>query len=165
MRDINSNSSFVMTKLTLFYFFNNTELESLYFAMEAASFAIYFAMEAETFAIYFAAKRPCNLFSQKSKLGSFVLSPGLYYTSSIEWAASAMEMSAIGGRNAANLAFGHWQGGGGGKAKVSMGREGRRSDPVQKNCQGLGTCGSRLFCCCEFLKIYKCSFWPKKVFY
>jgi len=41
-------------------------------------------------------------------LGSFILHPGLYYTSSIEWAASAMEMSAIAGRNAAILAYNHW---------------------------------------------------------
>jgi len=42
--------------------------------------------------------------------GSFELFPGLYYTSRIEWAASAMEMSVIAARNVANLAVKHWEG-------------------------------------------------------
>ncbi|PAA83680.1 hypothetical protein BOX15_Mlig022525g2, partial [Macrostomum lignano] len=41
---------------------------------------------------------------------SFVLADGLYHTSPIELAASAMEMSAIAGRNAALLAFNDWTG-------------------------------------------------------
>ncbi|KAG1700041.1 Prenylcysteine oxidase [Nymphon striatum] len=42
-------------------------------------------------------------------LGKFVLhEPGLYYTNAIEKAASAMEMSAISGRNAALLAYNKW---------------------------------------------------------
>lgn len=36
---------------------------------------------------------------------SFVLHPGLFYVSAVEWAASAMEMSIISGRNAALLAY------------------------------------------------------------
>jgi hypothetical protein len=38
------------------------------------------------------------------ELGTFELHPGLYYLNSIEWAASAMEMSALAGWNVANLA-------------------------------------------------------------
>eukprot|EP00095_Tigriopus_kingsejongensis_P003541 maker-scaffold106_size358372-snap-gene-2.30 protein:Tk03541 transcript:maker-scaffold106_size358372-snap-gene-2.30-mRNA-1 annotation:"prenylcysteine oxidase" len=37
------------------------------------------------------------------ELGQFVLHPGLYHINAIEWAASAMEMSALGARNVANL--------------------------------------------------------------
>ncbi|XP_064601062.1 prenylcysteine oxidase 1-like [Liolophura sinensis] len=43
-------------------------------------------------------------------LPSFVLYDQLYYVNAIEMAASAMEMSAIGGRNIAQLAFNHWHG-------------------------------------------------------
>jgi hypothetical protein len=38
------------------------------------------------------------------ELGPFELHPGLFYLNSIEWAASAMEMSALAGWNVANLA-------------------------------------------------------------
>ncbi len=38
------------------------------------------------------------------ELGPFELHPGVYYLNSIEWAASAMEMSALAGWNVANLA-------------------------------------------------------------
>jgi len=41
-------------------------------------------------------------------LTSFELSPGLYYTSRIEWAASAMEMSVISAKNIANLLSNFW---------------------------------------------------------
>jgi len=44
-------------------------------------------------------------------LSSFQLSPGLFYTSRIEWAASAMEMSVMAARNVANLAASYWEGG------------------------------------------------------
>lgn len=45
------------------------------------------------------------LYSDRPKAPfSFVLDAGLFYTSPIEWAASAMEMSALSGRNAALLA-------------------------------------------------------------
>lgn len=44
-------------------------------------------------------------------LGKFVFNaPGLYYTNAIETAASAMEMSAISGRNVALLAYNKWHG-------------------------------------------------------
>jgi len=43
-------------------------------------------------------------------LASFVLSPGLYYTSRIEWAASAMEMSVLAAANVANLIKKDWMG-------------------------------------------------------
>ena len=39
----------------------------------------------------------------------FELFPNLYYVNAIEWAASAMEMSAIGGRNVALLAHARWR--------------------------------------------------------
>ena len=42
--------------------------------------------------------------SPPSPVPSFVLDTGVFYTSPIEWAASAMEMSALAGRNAALLA-------------------------------------------------------------
>lgn len=42
----------------------------------------------------------------------FQLYPGLFYVNAIEWAASAMEMSAIGAKNSALLAKKHWSGGG-----------------------------------------------------
>jgi prenylcysteine oxidase/farnesylcysteine lyase len=38
-------------------------------------------------------------------LNNFKLHDALYYVNAIEWAASAMEMSAIGGRNVAILAY------------------------------------------------------------
>lgn len=41
-------------------------------------------------------------------LGLFQLHDRLYYTSSIEWIASAMEMSAISAQNVALLAYNHW---------------------------------------------------------
>lgn len=41
-------------------------------------------------------------------LGRFVLAPGLFYTSDIEWAASAMEMSSIAAKNVVNLALEYW---------------------------------------------------------
>ncbi|GAB6032858.1 Prenylcysteine oxidase-like [Chamberlinius hualienensis] len=47
-------------------------------------------------------------YNPPDQLGPFVLYPGLFYTSAIEWAASAMEMSAIAGKNAALLAYYHW---------------------------------------------------------
>jgi len=43
-------------------------------------------------------------------LNSFVLTPGLYYTSRIEWAASAMEMSVLAASNVANLVKNDWIG-------------------------------------------------------
>ena len=47
-------------------------------------------------------------YSTLNDFSSFQLSPGLYYTSRIEWAASAMEMSVIAARNVANLAVKYW---------------------------------------------------------
>ena len=44
------------------------------------------------------------------ELPPFILADGLYYISSIEVAASAMEMSVIGARNVALLAYNHWFG-------------------------------------------------------
>jgi len=49
-------------------------------------------------------------YSQGTDLTNFTLSPGLYYTSRIEWAASAMEMSVIAAKNVANLATKFWMG-------------------------------------------------------
>jgi hypothetical protein len=40
--------------------------------------------------------------SNRSTFFRFVLAENLYYLSAIEWAASAMEMSAISGKNIAN---------------------------------------------------------------
>jgi len=48
-------------------------------------------------------------YSVNMDLSTFILSPGLYYTNRIEFAASAMEMSAIGAKNVANLAFKYWK--------------------------------------------------------
>jgi len=48
-------------------------------------------------------------YSTLDDFSSFQLSPGLYYTSRIEWAASAMEMSVIAARNVANLAVNYWE--------------------------------------------------------
>ena len=39
----------------------------------------------------------------------FELSPGLYYTNNVEWAASAMEMSALSAKNVVNMAAKHWE--------------------------------------------------------
>lgn len=47
-------------------------------------------------------------YSSRQSLPSFVLYDQLYYVNAIESAASAMEMSVIGGRNAALLAYNHW---------------------------------------------------------
>ena len=47
---------------------------------------------------------------ERPKLASFVLSPRLYYVNAVEFAASAMEMSAIAARNVANLAYADWAG-------------------------------------------------------
>jgi prenylcysteine oxidase/farnesylcysteine lyase len=38
-------------------------------------------------------------------LPKFILFPGIYHVNAIEWAASAIEMSLIGGKNAALLTF------------------------------------------------------------
>lgn len=38
------------------------------------------------------------------ELGRFEINPGLYHVNAVEWAASAMEMSALAGWNVANLA-------------------------------------------------------------
>merc|ERR1719431_1442420 len=42
-------------------------------------------------------------YSLQDDLSSFLLAPGLYYTSRVEWAASAMEMSVLAASNVANL--------------------------------------------------------------
>ncbi|ESO83268.1 hypothetical protein LOTGIDRAFT_236715 [Lottia gigantea] len=47
-------------------------------------------------------------YAPKMDLPPFVLYDQLYYVNAIESAASAMEMSVIGGRNVANLAYNHW---------------------------------------------------------
>lgn len=44
-------------------------------------------------------------YSTENRLDKFKLHKGLYHVNAIEWAASAMEMSAIGGRNVAILAY------------------------------------------------------------
>ncbi|XP_078669299.1 prenylcysteine oxidase 1-like [Branchiostoma floridae x Branchiostoma belcheri] len=49
-------------------------------------------------------------YTSPGHLGTFVLHEGLYYVNGIEWAASAMEMSAIGGRNVALLSYNWWYG-------------------------------------------------------
>ena len=54
----------------------------------------------------------------KDDFSSFELSPGLYYTNRIEWAASAMEMSVMGAKNVANLAAKYWKGEGVGQNTV-----------------------------------------------
>uniref|UniRef100_F6QM57 Prenylcysteine lyase domain-containing protein n=1 Tax=Ciona intestinalis TaxID=7719 RepID=F6QM57_CIOIN len=48
------------------------------------------------------------LFSPPEQLDSFVLHEGLYYTSPIERAASAIEMSLVSAKNAALLSYNHW---------------------------------------------------------
>ncbi|XP_078589109.1 prenylcysteine oxidase 1-like [Branchiostoma floridae x Branchiostoma japonicum] len=58
-------------------------------------------------------------YASPGHLETFVLHDGLYYVNGIEWAASAMEMSAIGGRNVALLSYNWWYGLGG---KVDTGR-------------------------------------------
>ena len=45
--------------------------------------------------------------SISTTLPSFILYPGVYHLNAIEWAASAIEMSLIGGRNVAILAYNH----------------------------------------------------------
>jgi len=47
-------------------------------------------------------------YGSNSKLGSFVLHSNLYHINAIEWAASAMEMSCIGAKNVALLAYQRW---------------------------------------------------------
>jgi len=47
-------------------------------------------------------------YTLEDDLTSFELMPGLYYTSRIEWAASAMEMSVISAKNVANLVSEFW---------------------------------------------------------
>ena len=42
------------------------------------------------------------------ELPSFVLHDRLYYINAVEAAASAMEMSVVGARNVANLAYNQW---------------------------------------------------------
>jgi len=49
-------------------------------------------------------------YTLEDDLTSFVLAPGLYYTSRIEWAASAMEMSVLAASNVANLIKNDWIG-------------------------------------------------------
>jgi len=49
-------------------------------------------------------------YTVKDDLSSFELLPGLFYTSRIEWAASAMEMSVLAAKNVANLAAKYWEG-------------------------------------------------------
>lgn len=44
-------------------------------------------------------------YSTENRFDRFKLQDGLYHVNAIEWAASAMEMSAIGGRNVAILAY------------------------------------------------------------
>lgn len=44
-------------------------------------------------------------YSTNVRSDKFKLYDGLYHVNAIEWAASAMEMSAIGGRNVAILAY------------------------------------------------------------
>lgn len=44
-------------------------------------------------------------YSTENRFDKFKLYKGLYYVNAIEWAASAMEMSAVGGRNVAILAY------------------------------------------------------------
>jgi len=51
---------------------------------------------------------PEYITKKEPNLGRFVLAPGLFYTSDVEWAASAMEMSAIAARNVVNLALENW---------------------------------------------------------
>lgn len=48
--------------------------------------------------------------SISAPLPSFILFPGIYHLNAIEWAASAIEMSLIGGRNVALLAYNHFGG-------------------------------------------------------
>lgn len=49
--------------------------------------------------------------SPPEELDSFVLNQdGFYYTSPIEWAASAIEMSILSAKNSALLAFNNWYG-------------------------------------------------------
>jgi Prenylcysteine lyase len=45
---------------------------------------------------------------ERSPDGPLELLPGLVHTNAIEWAASAMEMSAIAAKNAANLLAAHF---------------------------------------------------------
>lgn len=47
-------------------------------------------------------------YDSNQHLGDFELLPGLYHVNAIEWAGSAMEMSIIGARNVALLAYKHW---------------------------------------------------------
>ena len=48
--------------------------------------------------------------SDETNIPPFKLADNLYYVNSIEWAASAMEMEVIGGKNAALLAYHEWLG-------------------------------------------------------
>ncbi|KAG8232244.1 hypothetical protein J437_LFUL011797 [Ladona fulva] len=49
-------------------------------------------------------------YDSNQTLGSFVLAKNLYHVNAIEWAASAMEMSVIGAKNVALLAYKNWRG-------------------------------------------------------
>jgi len=57
--------------------------------------------------------------SSPADLSSFSLAPGVFYTSRIEWSASAMEMSALSARNVANLAREFWERRGQGQAHTT----------------------------------------------
>uniref|UniRef100_A0A0P4WG59 Prenylcysteine lyase domain-containing protein n=1 Tax=Scylla olivacea TaxID=85551 RepID=A0A0P4WG59_SCYOL len=48
-------------------------------------------------------------YSTNQTLGDFELAPGLYHLNAIEWAGSAMEMSVIGAKNVALLAYKQWK--------------------------------------------------------
>lgn len=48
-------------------------------------------------------------YSTAERYDKFKLDDGLYHVNAMEWAASAMEMSVISGRNAAILAFNDYQ--------------------------------------------------------
>ncbi|KAG0726612.1 Prenylcysteine oxidase [Chionoecetes opilio] len=47
-------------------------------------------------------------YNTNETLGKFELAPGLYHLNAIEWAGSAMEMSVIGAKNVALLAYKYW---------------------------------------------------------
>ncbi|KAK8734423.1 hypothetical protein OTU49_017448, partial [Cherax quadricarinatus] len=47
-------------------------------------------------------------YNSDQHLGNFELVPGFYYLNAIEWAGSAIEMSIIGGKNVALLAYKYW---------------------------------------------------------
>ncbi|KAG7159989.1 Prenylcysteine oxidase-like [Homarus americanus] len=73
-------------------------------------------LEEDQLNIFFSKRNSTNVidwlayphYDSDQKLGDFELLPGMYHVNAIEWAGSAMEMSIIGAKNVALLAYKYW---------------------------------------------------------